>query len=198
MTHIIDISLIILAYLFGSISTAIIVSKLWRLPDPRTVGSKNPGATNVLRHGGKAAAITTLLGDALKAVIPVLIAKWLGLSPLIQATVVLAACLGHMYPIFFKFQGGKGVATGFGGIIALTWPVGLMTLITWAIIARIFKYSSLSALISYLLLPFYIWMFSDRHYLIPVSLLSLIVIIKHHQNIKNLIHGKENKLNLKS
>lgn len=197
MNHLIDVSLIILAYLFGSISSAVIVSKLWRLPDPRTVGSKNPGATNVLRQGKKLPALVTLLGDALKAVIPVLIAKWLGLSPLVQATVVLTACLGHMYPIFFKFKGGKGVATGFGGILALSWPVGLMTLATWLIIARLFKYSSLSALVSYLLLPVYIWTFSSRQYIIPICLLSLIVIIKHHKNIKNLIQGKESKIGKK-
>lgn len=197
MNHLIDVSLIILAYLFGSISSAVVVSKLWRLPDPRTVGSKNPGATNVLRQGKKLPALVTLLGDALKAVIPVLIAKWLGLSPLVQATVVLTACLGHMYPIFFKFKGGKGVATGFGGILALSWPVGLMALATWLIIARIFKYSSLSALVSYLLLPVYIWTFSSRQYIIPICLLSLIVIIKHHKNIKNLIQGKESKIGKK-
>lgn len=194
MSHIIDVSLIVLAYLFGSISSAVVVSKIWRLPDPRTVGSKNPGATNVLRQGKKLPALITLLGDALKAVIPVLIAKWLGLAPMVQAAVVLAACLGHMYPVFFKFKGGKGVATGFGGILALTWPIGLITLATWAIVARIFKYSSLSALIAYILLPVYIWTFSNRGYIIPITLLSLIVIIKHHQNIKNLIQGKESKI----
>jgi len=194
----IDIVFIILAYLFGSISSAILICKLFGLQDPRTFGSKNPGATNVLRLGGKKIALLTLLGDSVKAVIPVLIAKFFGLSHMVQSFVVLAACIGHMFPLFFKFKGGKGVATGFGGIVALAWPVGLMTLATWLVIAITFRYSSLSALISFLLLPFYVWLLSEPNYLLGCTLLSIIVIVKHHSNIKNLLTGKEDKFSDKT
>jgi len=143
----------ILAYLFGSISSAIIVCKLMGLPDPRTQGSQNPGATNVLRIGGKKAAIITLLGDMLKGVIPILAAKWYGLDPTGIACVTFAAFFGHLFPIFFRFQGGKGVATAIGCLLALSLPVGLSWLATWIIIAIIFRYSSLSSLITSLLAP---------------------------------------------
>ncbi|MAZ39942.1 MAG: acyl-phosphate glycerol 3-phosphate acyltransferase [Legionellales bacterium] len=188
---------LIASYLMGSISSAIVVCKLWRLPDPRTTGSKNPGTTNVLRLGSKTAAFATLLGDSLKAVIPVLLAKAFGLSPVIQAFVVLLACLGHIFPIFLGFKGGKGVATGLGGILALAWPVGLMLIATWLVIALIFRYSSLAALISFILLPMFITLFSNQNYLMACSLLSLIIILMHRQNIKNLLTGQEGKIGAK-
>src|SRR5689334_17854922 len=135
----------IIAYLIGSISTAIVTCKIMRLPDPRDQGSGNPGATNVLRFGGKKAAIITLMGDMLKGVIPVLAAKWFGFNTVGLSLVAFAAFLGHLYPIFFRFQGGKGVATAFGCFIALSWPLGLLLAATWLIIAILFRYSSLAA-----------------------------------------------------
>ena len=134
-----DYLIILGGYMFGSISTAIIVCKLMGLPDPRTEGSKNPGATNVARLGGKKAAALTLAGDMLKGLIPVLIAQYLQMSPVILAATALAAFLGHLYPVFFGFQGGKGVATAFGVIYGLYWPVGLLTTATWLAMAVVFR-----------------------------------------------------------
>ena len=135
-------------YLFGSISTAIIVCKLMGLPDPRTQGSRNPGATNVARLGGKKAAALTLAGDMLKGLLPVTIAHALGSDATILAGTALAAFLGHLYPVFFGFQGGKGVATALGVIYGLYWPVGLLTSAVWLIMAVLFRYSSLAALVA--------------------------------------------------
>ena len=140
-----DTTLIALAYLLGSVSTAIIVCKLMGLPDPRTEGSGNPGATNVLRVGGKKAAAITLFGDTLKGLLPVLIARAFTSDPLILGLVGLAAFLGHLYPVFFGFKGGKGVATMLGVLFGYSWWVGLATAATWLIVAKVFKVSSLSA-----------------------------------------------------
>lgn len=185
---------IIIAYCFGSISSAIITCKLLRLPDPRTQGSGNPGATNVLRIGGKKAALATLLGDILKGVIPVLLAKWYGLATLGLALVALAAFIGHLYPVFFRFQGGKGVATFFGCILALAWPVGVAIIATWLIIAILFRYSSLAAVISAIAAPFYTWFFTSPTYTIIVCVISILLIYRHRSNIQNLLAGKEDKI----
>src|SRR3990167_5067564 len=134
---------IIIAYLFGSISSAILVCKIMGLPDPRTEGSRNPGATNVLRIGGKKAAAITLLGDMLKGVIPVLAAKWYGLDSLGLALVTFAAFIGHLFPVFFRLEGGKGVATLLGCLLALSLPAGLCWIATWLLMAAILRYSSL-------------------------------------------------------
>lgn len=187
--------LIIAAYLFGSLSTAIITCKLMGLPDPRTQGSGNPGATNVLRHGGKKAAAITLLGDTLKGVIPVLIAQWLQATPLILSLTALAAFLGHLYPIFFKFKGGKGVATAFGVLVTLAWPVGLALLATWLAMAFLFKISSLSALTAACLSPLYMWWLAPEPEFITLSIiLSCLLLWRHRSNIKNLIAGSEDKI----
>lgn len=187
-----------IAYLFGSVSSAIIVCKLMGLPDPRTTGSQNPGATNVLRIGGKKAALITLFGDTLKGVIPVLAAKWWGLDDLGIALVLLGAFLGHLFPIFFRFEGGKGVATAIGGLLALSWPVGLSWLGTWLIIATITRYSSLSALVASILAPLYTWFFTQNDtYTIAVSLMGLVLILRHHANIKKLWQGVESKIGQK-
>ncbi len=188
---------VIIAYLIGSISSAIIVCKLMRLPDPRTEGSQNPGATNVLRIGGKKAAVITLLGDVLKGVIPVLAAKWYGLDILGLSMVTLAAFLGHLYPIFFGFQGGKGVATALGCLAALAWPVGLSLAVTWLIIAIIFRYSSLAALVASVLSPIYTWYFTNWDYTIMALIMSSLLIYRHRQNIRNLLSGKEDKIGTK-
>jgi glycerol-3-phosphate acyltransferase PlsY len=195
--HFDTILAIIIAYLFGSISSAIIVCKIMRLPDPRTEGSKNPGATNVLRFGGKKAAIITLFGDVLKGVIPVLAAKFYGLDTLGMALVTFAAFIGHLYPVFFRFEGGKGVATAFGCLIALNWEIGLALAITWLIIAFCFRYSSLAALITAILAPIYAWYFTNWIYTITIIIISALLIYRHKSNIQNLFAGKEKKIGAK-
>jgi len=184
----------LLAYLIGSISSAIIVSKLLHLPDPRKEGSGNPGATNVLRLGGKKAAIATLLGDALKGIIPVLLAKAYGLDSTGVSLVILATFLGHLYPIYFRFQGGKGVATAFGCFLALSWPLGLSLLATWILIAACFRYSSLAALMTALFAPFYTWYFAGVHYVAIICIVSLLLIYRHKKNILKLVKGEEQKI----
>lgn len=200
MTEIIPVSIaVIISYLFGSLSSAIIVCKLMGLADPRTTGSNNPGATNVLRIGGKLPAIITLLGDTLKGVIPVLAAKWYGLPPLGLALVTLAAFLGHLFPIFFRFQGGKGVATLIGCLLALSWPVGLCWLGTWLLVAATFHYSSLAALTASILAPLYMWLFTaNLIYVHTVMLIALILIYRHRTNIVKLATGQESKIKLRS
>lgn len=188
---------VIISYLIGSISSAIVVCKIMRLPDPRTQGSKNPGATNVLRIGGKKLAVVTLLGDVLKGVIPVLAAKWYGLDTLGLSLVAFVAFLGHLYPIFFGFQGGKGVATAFGCMAALSWPVGLALVATWLIVAIIFRYSSLAALVTAVFSPLYAWYFTNLEYAITASVISIFLIYRHRNNIRNLVAGKEDKIGKK-
>ena len=186
------------AYLFGSISSAILLSRLLGLPDPRTQGSGNPGATNVLRLGGKKAAIVTLLGDVLKGVIPVLAAKAIGIDTVGLALVALAAFFGHLYPVFFGFKGGKGVATAIGGLVALAWPLGLALIATWLVAAVIFRYSSLAALISAVIAPVYAWYFTNWDYTLMVGVMSIFLVYRHHQNIQNLLAGKEKKIGEKA
>lgn len=189
---------IVIAYLFGSISSAIIVCKAMRLPDPRSQGSRNPGATNVLRIGGKKAAAITLLGDTVKGIIPVLLAKWYGIPEDALAFVALAAFLGHLFPIFFGFEGGKGVATLLGCLLALTWPSALAWMGTWVIMAAIFRYSSLAALTASLLTPVYVWFFTHNIvYVDVVLLMSLILIYRHQGNIRKLLSGQESKIGQK-
>jgi len=186
---------ILSAYLIGSISSAILICRLIGLPDPRTQGSGNPGATNVLRVGGKKAAAVTLLGDALKGLIPVLAAKWYGLDDAGLSLVAFAAFIGHLFPIFFYFKGGKGVATLIGCLLAVSWPAGLCWIATWLTMTFIFRYSSLSALTASVLTPFYIWYFTNSTALIlGFSLMSLILIYRHRSNITNLMTGKEKKI----
>lgn len=188
---------VIIAYLFGSISSAIVVCKMMHLPDPRTQGSGNPGTTNVLRIGGKKAAIMTLLGDVLKGVIPVLAAKWYGFDVISLSLITFAAFFGHLYPIFFKFHGGKGVATAFGCILALVWQAGLLLAATWLSIAFIFRYSSLAALVAALVAPFLVGYFSNMIFASTIGLMSLFLIYRHRKNIRNLFAGKEDKIGKK-
>ena len=150
----INLVLVVAAYLMGSLSSAIIVCRLMGFPDPRTQGSGNPGATNVLRYGGKRAAVIVLLGDALKGLIPVAIAQTLAISDTGLAAVAIAAFLGHLYPVFFGFEGGKGVATAFGVLLGLSWIIGLAVLATWLLMAFVFRYSSLAALVATMLAAF--------------------------------------------
>lgn len=196
MWHMIIASLLILAaYLLGSVSSAIIVCRLMDLPDPRTQGSNNPGATNVLRIGGKKAAAITLLGDSLKGLIPLLVGHALGLGTVALAATGLAAFLGHIFPLFFGFRGGKGVATALGIQFGLYWPVGLAVAAIWLFVAKVLKISSLSALISMALAPFILWVLWDDPWLIAMQILiSLILFWRHKSNIRNMLSGAEGRI----
>lgn len=185
--------MIILAYLIGSISSAVLICKIFQLPDPRTVGSKNPGATNVYRMSNKYIASLVFLGDVLKGTIPIWSAYFLNIDPIYLGFVGLAACLGHMFPIFFEFSGGKAVATALGVLL----PVGLdlagLLLLTWVIVAVTTRYSSLAAIVTITLAPFYIWLLKPI-YFYPVIMLSVLILIRHKANITRLLQGKESKI----
>jgi glycerol-3-phosphate acyltransferase PlsY len=194
-----DFLLILGGYLFGSISTAVITCRLMRLPDPRTEGSRNPGATNVLRVGGKKAAFLTLAGDMLKGLMPVLIAQALHAGPIVQSAVALAAFLGHLYPVFFGFQGGKGVATALGVSFGLYWPVGLSVAAIWLLMALLFRISSLSALTAMLLAPACFWLLKpEPAYIGVMTVITLMLFWRHRSNIRDLLSGTEGKIELDS
>ena len=185
-------------YLLGSLSSAVIVARLMGLRDPREVGSKNPGATNVLRYGGKKAAIATLAGDMLKGVVAVLIARWLSTDPVVVGATMVTAFLGHLYPVFFGFKGGKGVATALGAFLGANFWLGLAVVGTWLLMAFVTRYSSLSALVATAAAPFYIWYFLGRPpYIIAVVLIAVMLFWRHRSNIRNLLTGKENKIGYK-
>jgi len=180
------------AYLIGSISSAIIVCRLMGLPDPRGQGSGNPGATNVVRIGGKKAGAITLAGDALKGLIPVLITQLLDVNSLLLSFVVIAAFMGHLYPVFFDFKGGKGVATSFGVSLGVNIFLGLAILATWLLVYKIGKISSLSALVAAILAPFYVWLImGDEYLIITFTLTTLLLLWRHKSNIQKLIQGTE-------
>lgn len=190
------------AYLIGSISFAVVVSKLFGLADPRTYGSKNPGATNVLRSGNKAAAALTLLGDGAKGWLAVWLAQRLGEQYGIGdsgiALVSIAVFLGHLWPVFHRFIGGKGVATAVGVLLGLNGWLALATLVTWLVIAYAFRYSSLAALVASVFAPFYYGLlFGIDVKLLAVLAMSGLLIYRHRQNIANLIAGKESKIGSK-
>jgi acyl phosphate:glycerol-3-phosphate acyltransferase len=191
--------LIIAAYLIGSISFAVVVSKLMGLADPRSYGSKNPGATNVLRTGNKKAAAATLLGDCLKGWFAVWLALRLGpqygLDESAIAGVSLAVFVGHLYPVFFRFQGGKGVATALGVLLGINPWLGLATLVTWLVIAFAFRYSSFAALVAAVFAPFYYGLlFGTDAQLLAVIVMSALLIYRHRKNIGNLLAGKESRI----
>ena len=193
---------VVVAYLIGSISFAVVCSHLFGLADPRTYGSKNPGATNVLRSGNKKAAIATLIGDCLKGWFAVWLAMKLGprfgITETGIALVAIAVFLGHLWPVFFRFVGGKGVATALGVLLGLNVWLGLATLATWLIIAYAFRYSSLAALVCSAFAPFfYMLMFGVDPVLIAVAAMSLLLVYRHAKNIGNLISGKESRLGSK-
>ena len=190
-----DISLVVFAYLLGSVSAAIITCKVMGLPDPRSEGSRNPGATNVLRYGGKKAAAITLFGDMLKGLLPVLLGHAVGVDESVLAAIAMAAFLGHLYPLFFGFKGGKGVATAFGVLLGLAWPVALAVLTTWLVMAKVFKISSLSALTAAILTPFYTWWLAPLNVYISLSIaISVLLLWRHRSNIQRLISGAEGKI----
>jgi len=198
---------VIAAYLIGSLSFAVIVSRAFGLADPRSYGSKNPGATNVLRSGNKAAAVVTLILDALKGVVPVLLVKsygndW-GLGDWTLAGAGLAAFLGHLYPVFFRFQGGKGVATAAGVLLALEPWLGVATLATWVIVALFFRYSSLASIVAAVFAPAYYlfgsgvaWSVS-RPVMLAIAAMGVLLLWRHRENINRLIAGKESRLGAK-
>ncbi len=188
---------IIGAYLLGSISSAILVCHLLRLPDPRQEGSKNPGTTNVLRIGGRFAAALTLLGDAAKGAVPVLLVKLVTVNPWIISATLFAAIIGHMYPLFFQFKGGKGIATIIGGLLALSPILGGLFLLTWVGIFVITRYSSLSAIVAIATMPGWAWYLLDKRYMPGLTLLALIILWKHRENIKRLATGKETRSTFK-
>lgn len=195
----IDIGVVIVAYLLGSFSSAVIVCKVMGYDDPRTLGSGNPGATNVLRHGGKKAAIITLILDMLKGVVAVLLAKILTDSSLFVALSGLAAFLGHLYPVFFNFKGGKGVATALGVLLALHWIVGVGALLTWLVMAFSFRYSSLAALITAATTPLYMFWFAGvLDYVVVNVVMTALIFWRHQSNIQNLLNGTEGKIKLSS
>lgn len=194
----IDSILVITAYLFGSLSTAVIVSRLLGLPDPRTEGSKNPGATNVLRLGGKKAAIMVLLGDTFKGVIPVLIARAAQVEEPILAAVALAAFLGHLFPVFFGFRGGKGVATALGVLLALNWLLALCMLGTWIFVALVTRISSLAALTAAVLSPaFAWWLTASPVYIWLCVILAALLLWRHRGNIQRMLSGSEPRIGRK-
>lgn len=182
-------------YLLGSVSTAIITCRLMGLPDPRSEGSRNPGATNVLRVGGKKAAAITLLGDMLKGLLPVLIALSLGMSDAVIAACGLAAFLGHLYPLYYGFQGGKGVATILGVLLGTHWLLGLSTIGVWLGMAFSFRYSSLSALVAATASPLLAWFITHSPMIsASTALMAALLIWRHRSNIRNLLSGREDKI----
>lgn len=191
----IEALLILGGYLIGSISSAILVCRVSGLPDPRSTGSGNPGATNMLRVAGRKGAAVTLIGDMLKGLLPVLAARLLGADINIQAAVAVAAFLGHLYPLYFGFKGGKGVATALGVLLALHWPVGLLTIATWLLVALILKISSLAALVSIFLTPFYIWWLKpEPALLVAMVFMGTLLYWRHRSNIVQLIRGTEGRI----
>ena len=180
-----------LAYLIGSLSTAVIVCRLAGLPDPRTEGSKNPGATNVLRLGGKGPAAMTLLGDALKGLLPVLVAGVLLRHPPSVALVALAAFLGHLYPVFFEFRGGKGVATALGALLGVSATVGALALVVWLAVSLTFRRSSLAALLTFALVPAFLLIEGQRTFAVLFVGIAAFLLYTHRENVRRLMAGTE-------
>ena len=198
---------VLAAYLAGSLSFAVIVSRAMGLNDPRTFGSKNPGATNVLRSGSKAAAIVTLVMDAFKGWLPVMLVKWygerFGLGDGTMAMVGLAAFVGHLFPVFFRFEGGKGVATALGVLLAFSWILGFATAATWLLVAYFFRYSSLASLLAAVFAPVYyifgdgVFWAMDKSVVLATAVMSLLLIWRHAENIGRLVKGSESRLGKK-
>lgn len=193
--YIISAVVIIIGYLFGSISSAVIVSHIFNLPDPRTEGSKNPGATNILRLSGKKYAAIVLVFDILKGTIPVLFAKIMPISELAITYTCLAAVLGHMFPVFFSFHGGKGVATAIGGLLALQFILGIMVIAIWILVAQITRYSSAASLLSMTAMPLLaLWTTENVSLFTPLFFITLFIYYKHRENITRLLDGNESKI----
>ncbi len=194
------IVLVVGAYLIGSVSFAVVVSRAMGLPDPHDYGSGNPGATNVLRTGNKLAALLTLAGDALKGVAALWLARWVSgdaLDPAATASVALAAFVGHLYPMYFRFRGGKGVATAAGILFALDWRVGGASLALWLLLAAVSRYSSLAAVTTALIAPALAWYFLREGYVTgAVVVMALLLLVRHAGNIRKLSEGTESRIKL--
>lgn len=188
--------MIVFAYLFGSISSAVLICKLFRLPDPRTTGSNNPGATNVYRIGGKLPASLVLIFDVLKGTIPVYGAYFLKIEPLYLGFIAIAACLGHIYPIFFGFKGGKAVATAFGSLLPIGFTLAGLLILTWLGLIWLTGYSSLAAIITVSLAPLFTW-FIKPLYVLPVTMLAALIVFRHRANVVRLLKGTEPKVKSK-
>lgn len=192
------LALIVIAYLFGSVSFSLVAAKIFKFPDPRHAGSKNPGATNVLRLASKKAALFVMICDAGKGIIPVVLAKYLGVPLSFQGVIALAAVLGHIFPVYYCFVGGKGVATTLGVLFALHISLGLAAGITWLIVAWAFRYSSLASIIMMLMLPGYVHWLNYPQLMPSMLLLTVISLICHRGNMKRLLLGQESKIGQKA
>lgn len=198
LTFLIFIFDITVAYLVGSLSSAIIVCKLNNLPDPRTKGSKNPGATNVLRLAGKKYAAIVLVTDMLKGLLPVLLAQWIGSNPTTLGFTCLAAVIGHIYPVFFQFKGGKGVATALGAFLGLHFMMGVVIIATWLTVANFSRYSSLASILAITFAPFYsLFVFGNMDAFLPLAIITIFVLYQHRDNISRLMVGEEPKISFK-
>ena len=190
---------VIAGYLLGSVCSAVIVCRLFALPDPRTEGSNNPGATNVLRIAGKQYAIIVLIADIMKGLLPVLLAKLLGGGPIIQGFTCLAAVLGHMFPVFFDFKGGKGVATTIGGLLAMNFILGTVVIAVWLIVVNFTRYVSLASMVAIILSPFFsLFAYRNELAFTPLLLVVFFVLYKHRNNMNRLIDGTEPKIVFRS
>ena len=189
----------IAAYLMGSVSSAILISRLLRLPDPRTEGSRNPGATNVLRLGSKPGAVLTLAGDIAKGVLPVLTARWILDEPVLLALAAFGALMGHLFPLYFRFEGGKGVATALGVLAAIDWQLALFLIATWLVVAAVFRYSSLAALVTAAAAPIYLFLLTSEPVFVGLGIvLAVLLYFRHSENIRRLLRGDEPKIGKKS
>ena len=187
------------AYLLGSVSSAILISRLLGLPDPRTEGSRNPGATNVLRLGSKLGAVLTLAGDIAKGVLPVLATRWILDEPVLLALAALGAFLGHLFPVYFRFEGGKGVATALGVLAAIDWQLALILIATWLVVAAVFRYSSLAALVTAAAAPVYLfWLTGEPVFVGLGVVLAALLFFRHSENIRRLLCGNESKIGKKN
>ncbi|GAA5216942.1 glycerol-3-phosphate 1-O-acyltransferase PlsY [Corallincola platygyrae] len=193
MTELLCIVMVIVAYLLGSVSSAVVICKLFGLPDPRTKGSKNPGTTNVYRLGGAVPAALTLLGDMLKGTIPVWGSYFLHLPAVWLGVIAIAACIGHMYPCFFNYIGGKGVATAFGALLPIGLDLGALLVVSWALVLRLSGYSSLASIVTISLSPLFVYWIKPL-YTLPVAMLALLMLWRHHENISRLLTGNEKKI----
>lgn len=191
------VSLILLmacvAYLLGSLSSAVVISRAFSLPDPRTAGSKNPGATNVYRLGGRIPALLVLVMDILKGTIPVYASYFFNIEPVWLGLIAIAACLGHIYPLYFGFKGGKAVATAFGAMLPIGLDLAGLLILSWIVVVFLTGYSSLGALIAVSLAPLFTWLIKPL-YTVPVAMLSLLIIVRHKENIIRLVKGAEGKI----
>ena len=191
----IDAAVVLVAYLIGSIASAILVCRAMGLPDPRGEGSGNPGATNVLRIGGKAAAALTLAGDVLKGVLPVLLASGLSRSPAVEAIAALAAFLGHLYPLYFRFRGGKGMATALGAIAALAWPVACTMCAIWLAVAAATRYSSLASMTAAIGAPIAaLWLAPHPANVGVLAIVAGLLLWRHRGNVRRLLRGTESRI----